>query len=63
MPKKRAHEAYERKENKNESNNECEELSCDNEKEDDEDYHAMLKDKKSSNVTKNNMKCKCKVIA
>ena len=50
------------KENKNKNNNTCNQFSCDEEKDEDEEHHAMLKDTKSSAVAKNDKKYKSKAI-
>ena len=60
MSMNHAHETCGRKEAKNKNNNKHEELSDDEWKEEDEECHNMLNDKKISNVVTNNKKSRCK---
>ena len=59
---KHVRETHGRKENKNENNDENEELSCNEEKEEDEQHHKILNDRKRSNVAMSDKKSKRKAI-
>ena len=48
------------KENRNMNNNECKEMSCDDEKDKDEEHHTVLPDNDSNDVATNDKKDKSK---